>query len=199
MSRVPMKKKIVLLGMMSKMPVAGVVWQTLHYLVGLQRLGYDVYYVEAHARTPSMFMQTEEDDSSALAAGFIADVMQRFDLADRWAFHALHDDGRCYGLSEAQLRQLYRSADLLINLHGGTMPLPEHCATGRLVYLETDPVALQIELHDDVRETIAFLEPHRAFFTFGENYGNPDCRLPVTDRFRFLPTRQPVVLDWWAS
>ena len=50
-------KKIVLLGMMTKMPVAGVVWQTVHYLVGLQRLGYDVYYVEAHARTPSMFMQ----------------------------------------------------------------------------------------------------------------------------------------------
>src|SRR5918998_1977040 len=64
------RKKIVLLGMMSRLPVAGVVWQTLHYLVGFQRLGYDVYYVEAHARTPSMLMQHEEDDSSALAASF---------------------------------------------------------------------------------------------------------------------------------
>ena len=52
------KQKIVVLGMMTKMPVAGVVWQTVHYLVGLERLGFEVYYVEAHARTPSMFMQT---------------------------------------------------------------------------------------------------------------------------------------------
>ncbi len=56
------KPKIVLLGMMTKMPVAGVVWQTVHYLAGFQRLGFDTYYVEEHARTPSMFMETEQDD-----------------------------------------------------------------------------------------------------------------------------------------
>jgi hypothetical protein len=191
------RKKIVLLGMMSKMPVAGVVWQYVHYLVGFQRLGYDVYYVEAHARTPSMFMAHEEDDGSARAAAFIAGVMRRFDLGERWAFHALHDDGRCFGMSDSKLKQLYASADLLINMHGGTYPRPEHSATGRLVYLETDPVELQIELHYNMQSTIDFLEPHRAFFTFGENYGNPDCKLPVSDRFHFWPTRQPVVMDFW--
>jgi hypothetical protein len=190
------RPKIVLFGMMSKMPVAGVVWQTVHYLVGFERLGYEVYYVEAHARTPSMFMEREED-GSARAADFIADVMARFDLGDRWAFHALHDDGRCYGLGERQLNELYRSAALLINLHGGTNPQPEHYATNRLVYLETDPVALQIELFNGEQTTIDFLAPHCAFFTFGENYGNPDCGLPVSDRFHFKPTRQPVVVDFW--
>ena len=40
-------RKIVVLGMLTKMPVAGVAWQTLHYLLGFQRLGYDAYYVEA--------------------------------------------------------------------------------------------------------------------------------------------------------
>lgn len=193
------KKKIVLLGMMSKIPVAGVVWQTVHYLIGFERLGYEVYYVEAHARTPSMFMEREDDDGSAKAAAFIEQVMQRFDLGDRWAFHALHEDGRCYGLSELQLKQLYDSADLIINLHGGTIPLPEHSATGRLIYLETDPVDLQIELHRGNQEAIDFLSPHCAFFTFGENYGQPDCRLPISDRFNFLPTRQPVVLDFWQA
>jgi GT2 family glycosyltransferase len=191
------RKKIVVFGVMSRLPVAGVVWQTVHYLVGLQRLGYDVYYVEAHACTPKMLMQREDDDGSAKAAAFIAGVMRRFDLGDRWAFHALHADGRYYGMSEGQLKQLYRSAALLINLHGATQPLPEHSATGRLVYLETDPVLAQIELHHNVQYTLDFLEPHCAFFTFGENYGNPDCELPVSDRFGFRPTRQPVVVDFW--
>ncbi len=64
--------KVVLLGMMTKMPVAGVAWQNLHYLLGFERLGCEAYYVETHARTPSMLMKSEEDDSSALAAEFIA-------------------------------------------------------------------------------------------------------------------------------
>src|SRR5918998_844181 len=192
-------RTIVLLGLMSRSPVAGVVWQTMHYLLGFQRLGYDVYYVEAHRGAPMMLMHREDDDGSAKAAAFIAAVMRRFDLGDRWAFHALHADGRYYGMSESRLKQLYRSAALIINLHGGTQPLPEHSATDRLVYLETDPVAPQIELHHNVQYTLDFLEPHCAFFTFGENYGKPDCEVPVSERFDFQPTRQPVITDLWRT
>jgi GT2 family glycosyltransferase len=191
--------KIVLLGMMTPMPVAGVVWQNLHYLLGFERLGFEAYYVETHARTPAMLMSDPSDDSSALAAEFIAAVMRRFGLADRWAFRALHDDGQCFGMSEVQLERLYADAELLVNLHGGTWPRPELAATGRLVYLETDPVQLQLELEHGLEETTRFLDPHCAFFTFAENWGNPDCELPQQDRYRFLPTRQPVVLDLWPD
>jgi len=193
------RPKVVVLGMMSKMPVAGVVWQNLHYLLGFERLGCDAYYVETHARTPSMLMSHRGDDSSALAAEYIAAIMRRFGLADRWAFRALHDDGSCFGMSQLELERLYDSADLLLNLHGGTQPLPELAATGRLVYLETDPVQLQLELHHGVAETIEFLEPHSAFFTFAENWGQPDCGLPDQKRFPFQPTRQPVLTDLWPD
>lgn len=190
-------KKIVLLGMMSRMPVAGAVWGTVQYLVGFRRLGYDPYYVEAHARTPAMLMERDDDDSSAKAAAFIDGVMTRFDMGDRWAFHALHEDGRCYGLSEVELKALYDSAALIINYHGGTVPLPEHYATDRLIYLETDPVELEIELSQNDQTAIEFLTPHRAFFTWGQNYGKPDCGVPLSDRFPFQPTRPPVVPDLW--
>jgi GT2 family glycosyltransferase len=193
------RPKIVLLGMMTKIPVAGVVWQTIHYLVGFQRLGFDPYYVEAHARTPGMLMRDEDDDSGALAAAFIRQALERFGLGGRWAYQALHEDGQLYGMSEGELRRLYASAELIINLHGGTEPRPEHYETGRLVYLETDPVQLQVELHEERQYTLDFLEPHVAFFTFGENYGQPGCGLPVSDRFLFHPTRQPVVSDFWLG
>jgi GT2 family glycosyltransferase len=193
------RRKVVVLGMMTKMPVAGVVWQTMHYVLGLERLGCEAYYVETHARTPSMLMRRKDDESSLIAANFIARTLRRFDLGDRWAFRALHDDGRCYGMSERELERLVGSAELLVNLHGGTEPLPELAATGRLVYVETDPVQLQLELHANREETIEFLEPHCAFFTFGENIGKPDCGLPAPKQFDFHPTRQPVVLDLWAD
>jgi GT2 family glycosyltransferase len=189
--------KIVVLGMMTKIPVAGVVWQTLHYLLGLRRLGMDPYYVEAHARSPSMLTPTAETDGAAMAAAFIDRVMRDAGLGANWAYQALHDDGRCYGMSERRLLALYDDAELIINLHGGTAPRAEHSRTGRLVYLETDPVQLQVELAQGVPETIEFLEQHCAFFTFGENWGAADCGLAPTARFHFHPTRQPVVLELW--
>jgi hypothetical protein len=193
------RKKIVLLGMMARMPVAGVIWQTVHYLVGFQRLGYEVYYVEAHATTPSMFLDDYDHDGSDKVAAFLDGVLRRFDLGDRWAFHALHADSRSYGLSAGQLARLYDSTRWIINLHGGTLPRPEHCRTDRLVFLETDPVQIQIELFDDNPQTIEFLDSHCAFFTFGENYGRSSCGLPVSERYDFRPTRQPVVLDFWRD
>jgi len=192
------RKKIVVLGMASRHPVAGMVWLTMQYLIGLERLGYDAYYVEAHGATPKMFMRAD-DDGSVLAAAFIDAMMRRFDLGDRWALVARHSDGRCYGLSEPQVQALYQSATLLLNLHGGTTPLPEHVATGRLVYLGTDPVIREIELHQQLPETIELFEQHAMLFTWGENYGQPDCGIPVSTRFRLLPTRQPVVIGLWES
>src|SRR6478752_6506522 len=76
-------KKIVLLGMITRIPVAGEIWSTLHYMIGFERLGYEVYYVEAHARTPTMLMDRADEDGSDKAAAFIDKVMRRFDLGGR--------------------------------------------------------------------------------------------------------------------
>jgi hypothetical protein len=192
--------KVVILGMMTKMPVAGVVWQNVHYLKGFELLGFEPYYVEAHARTPTPLMTDDRSDGSAAAASFIDGVMRRYGLGrDRWAFHALHSDGAIHGMSRRRLGELYRDASLIINLHGGTVPLDEHAASGRLIYLETDPGQLQVELGRGDEEAIRFLAPHVAFFTFAENYGQPDCSLPHSSDFYFRPTRQPVVIDYWKS
>src|SRR4051794_39802268 len=179
--------------MMTKMPVAGVVWQNLHYLLGFERLGYDAYYVEAHGRTPSMLMAPAEEDASGRAAAFVATIMRRYGLGDRWAFRALHRDGRCFGMSDRRLARLLASAEMIVNLHGGTQPLPEFTATDRLVYVETDPVQLQLELAEGHKASHEFLEAHSAFFTFAESYGSDQCLLPVSDRFQFHTTRQPVL------
>ena len=193
------RPKVVLLGMLSKIPVGGVIWLVRQYVVGFERLGFDVYYVEAHGRVPSMFMEHEDDDPSAGAVTFVAEQMRHLGMQDRWAFQALHDDRRCHGMSELALRRLFRDAALIINLHGGTIPRDEHAATGRLVYMGTDPVELELELHRGEQHAVDFLEPHVAFFTWGLNYGNSDCRLPWSERFPFVPSPPPVVVDLWRD
>ena len=83
------RPKAVVLGLMSKMPLAGIVFITMQYLVGLKRLGFDVYYVEEHGKTPWMLMTASSDGGAAVAAAFIAGMMRRFDLEDdHWAFRA---------------------------------------------------------------------------------------------------------------
>jgi ATP-binding cassette subfamily B protein len=193
------KPKIVLLGMLTKIPVGGVAWLVRHYAAGFERLGYEVYYVEAHSRTPSMFMNHQSDDGVGKAVAYIGRLAERFGLEGRWAFQALHQKGHCYGMSAGELDRLYRDAALIINMHGGTLPLPEHAATDRLVFLGTDPVDVELEVERGDQKALEFLDHHMAYFTWGLNYGNPDCRLPWASPYPFIPSPPPVVLDFWEN
>ncbi|HEY5914472.1 MAG TPA: glycosyltransferase family 2 protein [Verrucomicrobiae bacterium] len=195
---VPGPKKIVVLGFLSHFPVAGVAWQTVHYLVGLRKLGFEVYYVEAHGCTPGKLMQSETDDGPARAAAYISGILEQFDFGGHWAYHALYEQ-RYFGLTESQLKELYASAELIINLHGSHLPNSELAAGGRLAYVETDPVDVEIDLFHKKKETLEYLAPHCAFFTYGENLGKPDCLVPPPLPFKFVPTRQPVVLEFWNN
>jgi len=119
-------------------------------------------------------------------------------LEGRWAYHSV-SQSRCFGLTRTQLQELYRSADVIINLHGSHVATEEMAANGRLVFLETDPVEVQIDLYHGKPGTIQYLDPHGHFFTFGENIGRSGCLVPLPDPFRFHATRQPVVLDFWRN
>jgi len=193
------RPKAVVLGLTSKIPLAGIVFLTMQYLVGLKRLGFEVYYVEEHGKTPWMLMDGQPQHKGAtVAAAFIAQLMRRFGLEDdHWAFRTPHDHDQCFGLPDHALNQVLREADLVLNLHGGTVPRPEHSAGGRLVYVGTDPVEVEIALDNGDRGIVDYLAPHCAFFTWGENYGHPDCHVPTSDRFAFVATRQPIVMDMW--
>jgi ABC-type cobalamin/Fe3+-siderophores transport system ATPase subunit len=147
------RPRIVVLGMLTKMPVAGVVWQYLHYLMGFERLGYEAWYVEAHGINPSMF-STDADPGTGRAAAFIASMMRRGGL-----------DG-ALGLPRAARRRLGPRA--LGDRAAGPVPLgrPHHQHArrhhpqararigDRLVYLQTDPGQLQAELHAGRAETV---------------------------------------------
>jgi hypothetical protein len=192
------RPKAVVLGLTSKMPFAGIVFLTAQYLVGLHRLGYEVYYVEEHGKMPWLLMGPERQDGAAVAAAFIAGLMRDFGLeSDHWAFWTPDHPSRCYGLSEHALNGVFRDAAIILNLHGGTVPRPEHCTGGRLVYVGTDPVEVEVSIESGDQGIIDYLEPHCAFFTWGENHGNPDCGVPISSRFPFIPTRQPIVMDLW--
>ncbi len=194
-------KKIVLFGMMSNKAVAGIAHLTMPYVVGLERLGYEAFYVEAHGSWPTQLQDPDDKtgDGSMEAVAYIERVVRSFGFEGRWAYHALHSDGACYGMSSVELRRLYETADLFLNLHGGTCPPEELAGDDRLVLIDTDPVGFQIDACQGKEDVLELLGAHAAFFSWGENLGNPDCRVPIPPGIRFRPTRIPVLLDLWDS
>lgn len=192
------KAKIIVFGIIFWYPLAGVTYQFLHYLMGLRRLGYDPYYVEDSGRwiyDPLSF-EFSPDASGNIAA--VAPILETHGFANRWAFRGNYPGGRCYGMTEEQLLQLYRQADAFLNVTASQELREEHMACPRRIYVESDPFAVQIKVAQGDEPTIKALEAHDTLFTFGENLGAPDCDIPV-ERFRWLPTRQPVAMELWEN
>jgi hypothetical protein len=189
-------KVIVVLGIMGTMPVAGtgVAWNTIQHLVGLRRLGYEVYYVEATGVWPF----NASTDDCTFPVNYISGLLSRFGFQEQWAYVAAHSDGRCYGLSKSRLQELYARADAIVNLFGGTILGDEHMRCPIRIYLETDPVVHQLRIANGEQRYIDLVGAHTTLFTWGANYGASDCGVPLAP-FTYKPTRPPVVLEYWDT
>ena len=188
--------RLVIVGMMGRLPYAGVTWQILHYLEGFRRLGHDVYYIEDTGAWPFDPDKNCITDDSTYAVNYISGMLDWCGLSDRWAYKATEQDGRIFGLSESHFARVLREADVLINLSSCTTLNEQHMRIPIRVYLETDPVRPQIEIANGNPDTLSLLNAHTHHFSFGENLGAPDCDVPVKT-FRYTHTRQPIILDWW--
>jgi hypothetical protein len=136
------------------------------------------------------------DASRNVAA--VAHVLEAHGFTGRWAFRGNYPGGECYGLTEPALHQLYRDADAFLNVTAAQELREEHLSIPRRIYVESDPFPAQVKAAQGDAATIAMLAAHDTHFTFGESVGTSDCWLPDAG-IRWLPTRQPVVLDLWPQ
>ena len=192
-----MADRVVVLGVMGQSPFAGVAWQVLHYLVGFQRLGYDVHYVEDTGEWPYDPVRNTVCADSGYAVKLIGRLMAWAGLPGRWTYRNAAQGGRVYGRSESQFHALLAGADVLVNLTGATVLREEHLRVPVRIYLETDPVRPQVELARRHPVTVNLLAAHTTWATYGENLGASDCLVP--DPGGYVTTRQPVVLEWWTG
>jgi hypothetical protein len=193
------RKKIVVMGFMGSIPIAGVIWQHIHYLVGLQRLGHDVYYIEDSARLPYNAQTFDTSNDYSYAAKVLAQLANEFGFERRWSFCARYlPDNPTAGLRLTKIRQLYLEADAILNVCGTQEFNADLLKSDNILYIESDPGVEQIKVDKRIRPTIDYLRRHRALFTFGENVGTDRFPVPL-HKLRWLPTRQPVVTDFWKT
>lgn len=173
---------------------AGSVWTRLSYVLGLKLLGFQTYFVEQISRESCV------DAGGALAEfeqcanlAYFKQIMEQFGLSGTAAL--IYENGeRSYGLTYAELLDLAKSADLLINISGHLTLEPLKRRLRRKVYVDQDPGFTQF--WHTAGNPGSHLDGHDVYFTIGENIGTSSCSIPTGD-IRWRPTRQPVVLEHW--
>src|SRR5690606_11864118 len=101
-------------------PLGGIVSWTLQWLVGLQGLGHDVYLVERSGYPQSCFDPSRGTmgDDCAYGTAVVDALLRRFELGGRWCY--VDAGGGYHGLDRQRVQELFRSADLFLDLgtHG---------------------------------------------------------------------------------
>ena len=187
--------KVIVLHFVGQMPLAGIAWQAMHYVLGLERLGYEAWYIEdggANPYDPRVNSVVMECDYNV---GYVKTMMESHGLGDRWAYWDAINDVY-HGLSRERVRALYREADALINLCGATRLRDEHMACPVRIMIDTDPVYEQIKYAQADPAAREYLDAHTHFFTYGENIGAADCPVPLSG-VKWRPTRPPVIPELW--
>ncbi len=149
---------------------AGEAWVRLSYVIGLRRLGFDVFFLE------------QATSVSADGVSWFREIETRYGLA------AALVDGR----GDPILGSVPERADVLLNISGNVRGGALLARFRRRAYIDLDPGFTQVwqaagEI--DVRG-------HHVYFTVGENIGRAGCPIP-TDGVTWRATRPPVVLDAW--
>ena len=194
--------RIIVTGLVGMYPVGGVAWDYLQYVVGLARLGHDVFYHEDTWSWPYHPVQKTNTAEGDYSANYIRDFFESYapDLIHRWHYLHLHETS--FGMSRGDFDQVAATADLFINVSGACMipeNLPPRCIK---VFLDTDPGYNQIMLSErlawseNVERWCKSVQDHDQHFTYAENIYGTDCLIPRMD-FAWKPTRMPVVLELW--
>ena len=194
--------RILVFGYMVRMPLGGLVWHYLQYVLGLAALGHDVYYLE-----DSCFFEDEETSwfydpatgelgpESGPGMAVVDELLRGTVVEGKWAF--FDASKACWhGPSGPKVPELCRSADLIINVSAANPIRDQFLDVPKRVFLDTDPAFSQVRiLTNGHRRDLA--ERHTHFATFGELIGTDACTAPTAD-VDWIATRQPIVLDCWT-
>ena len=188
---------IILAGIMGRYPYGGVAWCSLMYLLGLRRLGHQVWYLED---TGECNYDAEENTIATdprYALKFIRQSLQPYDLANRWCY--IDYTGKYHGHTREDWLEVCQNADLFLNLSGGCwFWRDEYAGIPHTAFIDSDPGFTQLAISRANGWYVDFFRRFGTLFTFGSNIGTDASPVPVAD-WHWEHTWQPVVIDEWHA
>ena len=193
--------KAIVTGMVATYPVGGVAWDYGQYALGLERLGFEVYYLEDTGLEWYHPEARAYGPAYDYGLGFLRRNLAALSptLAERW--HARTPDGAAHGLPADDFRDVVAESDLLLNVSGSALMRDDYLPCRNKVLIDTDPGLTQLRNFPRWDERPNWMgthgyRAHDRFFTYAELIGTAHCSLPTLG-LAWQPTRPPVVLDLW--
>jgi hypothetical protein len=193
--------KAIVTGMIATYPVGGVAWDYAQYALGLERLGFEVYYLEDTGLDAYDPATRAYGGDGRYGAAFLERSLAALSapLAKRWHLRAA--DGTIRGLAPEDFRDVLAEAALLLNISGSALVRDDTLRCRNRILVDTDPGWNHFrnyprwDAQPGWRGTHGW-RAHDHFFTYAERIGAPDCVLPTLG-IDWQPTRPPVLLDLW--
>ena len=198
--------RIIVGGYIGLYPTGGATWDYIQYPLGLQMLGHDVYYIEDTGQYPIFQKEKAAWNDASYCIEYLKNIMETYGMEDKWAYRDVAL-GKSFGMSEEKIRQVCSSADVFVNISYSTYPRDEYLKIPNRILIDSDPMFTQMQymLQENSGSGVSqtwttkqMVESHTHLFTFGENIGSTDCRIPLLD-YKWIPTRQPIVLNLWNN
>lgn len=161
----------------------GATWAVLQFVLGLERLGHEVWLVEP------VETLTEE------RGRYFRSVTSEFGIEAR-ATLLVERTREVVGASYSSIRRAADGADLLLNVSGMLTDERLLSQVGVRVWLDLDPCFNQ--LWHTVESIDMRLGGHDRFVTVGQRIGRPGCDVPDCG-VSWVPMLPPVVLDEWPD
>lgn len=197
-----MSQQAVVTGLIATLPFGGVAWDYGQYALGLERLGFEVTYLEDTGFPMFDPSDPEYEEDPHYGVKFVEESLAAMSptLAGRW--HVRAPDGRGFGLAADELVATVADADIFLNVSGACQLREAYMPSRRKVLIDTDPgwnhfVNFPRSIAADGRGGVRDITHHDAYFTYAESLGSRECSLPTLG-LSWQPTRPPVVLDSWT-
>jgi hypothetical protein len=193
-----MRRHVVVSSVIANKPLnGGNARMVLNWLEGFRQLDVEVFFIEQirgdtcvdTSGAPTRASESENRsyfDDVLAAAGFSGCAALVCDAGETL------DEATIFGATAAELLDLARDADLLVNISGHLSIASLKQRFRRKAYIDLDPGYTQ--LWHAQGSTAARLEDHDLYFTVGQRIGTPVCAVP-TGGIDWQPIRQPIVLE----
>lgn len=170
--------RIVVGSYMVRYPLGGMMSWTLQWLVGFQQLGHEVFFVEKSTYPDSCYDPVGKTLTNDFAYGLrtVSTLLQRFGLDGRICY--VDFERVCHGLGRTAIEEVFRTADLFLDLgtHGAWL---EEARSGgaTTVLVDGEPGYTQIKMEKRVAsgQTIANYD---FYYSNGANIGTSNSTAP---------------------
>lgn len=170
--------RIIVGSYMFRYPLGGMMSWVLQYLLGLKRLGHDVFFVEKYGYDNACFdpQKGMMGDDCTYGVRAVSSLLKGFGLGENWCF--VEKGNKYHGLSQAEINEVFSGADLFIDMgtHGSWEEESQQAAVR--VWIDGEPGYTQIKLYHRQQEG-QVVPQYDHYFSNGLNVGMPGNPIPT--------------------